>query len=1404
MAETTAQLQEKLLALTHGKVDIMLDEDTFKSTTQILREMSAVWEEMTDMEQAAALELMGGKRQANILSSVLTNFDIVEDVIATSMDSAGSAMEENAKWLDSIEGKTTQLTNSMQSMWNNAINSEVIKYFLDVALVVTDLVNSFGLLPTVLAGVVTYFVAFKKITPVSLFTDLVTGAKTYAAAMQQVQQISSLNLGMTPGGMLNGASVQAYANALQGLTAQQQAAILTSNGLTKAQAAQVLAQNNVSDATIQQILGINNLVAAKQAATAATAQSTSITIGEAFAIKQDETNKLSDAAANWMAANSHKQLTLELVAEAMAHGVISPAVAQEIIQKYNLVVANQAVSTSNKELAASMLAMNSTNPYGWIMIAISALIMLIPLLKKLGQQTEKNIEKWEEIKNELDEVNKELETTQDRIKELESQGTLSFVDRQELAQLRQINAELERRKRLLEDKEEIASDKVKKSVKKDYEQDFVKQAERTKKDAQTWNEAYDITEAIKAYQDGATIENLTKQQVTSLKEHAPEIYNYMSQQTWTSLDSAAADAVNMTFSKFSGIMDDLGFLNQPHAFVHGETYIDQAIQKIQEYKDELYDADGTLKDNLTDQQVVDINANIQGLKDGLIETASELYTYMDNYGGDVSDPFVQRLQEQIDKIDMEINPVEFYNKKFDEIFGKYSNQKVALYELAEQGKLTASSLNSSDYTPLMQELSKIGITAQDVADHINSLSEAQRQKVIDPTFNIADYSSSIDSIQDKISEYQSALASLEDGTFTYSDFIDLTQKFPELAEGVDTSSKSFDGLAKNLRKAIKNSPEDLIKDLKNLREQLVKNGKATDGVDQLIESLENLPVDAVADLSAEYVTLTNQINAAKKAQTDLANAMSENPNEGYETRGEAMEYMKDKMSRGEIGSESELWDVAKAYGFAGYDPSDINASTDALANFIATREKWYQTDDDGNYTYEGTENFIESVESAIQSDEFKAAMEANGLALEDFMWSYDEATGQLDVDFDNSNWDAIVNALSQTDELASLTSAEFKDLLTQIGQFFGIDWENGDDVLDYIEKIRGSGATPKESYEGAKPLIESYLTENGVSLNWLKGNQYQRSALDNQGFSDDIKDMIKEYWSLQDAFEADPLSINAQLESDAIENITDGLTDESLSAINQLVSVAHDEDTGISWLSLDELRSKAEAAGMDVDTLMSKIKELQDAGKIIDLNTTELDPLGLNSMVSNAETTFEYLKNLGLTSGLYDSWQRLGGGFTIDLPNFVDLMVQNGWSANQISAYIQTLNGQGYTFTYTTEENKTETLNVNTEEGQGKVNDLVATAQSLTTTETLTVNLDGTAEGALAALKSTLSDLTSNPHHVTIYETTYKSTVNTGSKANGTFADGTAHALGTAYKGGSWGAPRTETALMGELGPELV
>ena len=108
MANSVSELREELLALTNGKVDIQIDENTFKSTYQIMKELADVWGELTDITQANILEQIGGKRNANVVSSMLENFNVAEDVVKTAANSAGSALKENEKYLDSINGKIAE------------------------------------------------------------------------------------------------------------------------------------------------------------------------------------------------------------------------------------------------------------------------------------------------------------------------------------------------------------------------------------------------------------------------------------------------------------------------------------------------------------------------------------------------------------------------------------------------------------------------------------------------------------------------------------------------------------------------------------------------------------------------------------------------------------------------------------------------------------------------------------------------------------------------------------------------------------------------------------------------------------------------------------------------------------------------------------------------------------------------------------------------------------------------------------------------------------------------------------------------------------------------------------------------------------------------------------------------
>ena len=59
MAESTAKLRQEVMAL--SGVDIMKNENEFKSTYDILDELSTKWSDLTDIEQASLTELIAGE-----------------------------------------------------------------------------------------------------------------------------------------------------------------------------------------------------------------------------------------------------------------------------------------------------------------------------------------------------------------------------------------------------------------------------------------------------------------------------------------------------------------------------------------------------------------------------------------------------------------------------------------------------------------------------------------------------------------------------------------------------------------------------------------------------------------------------------------------------------------------------------------------------------------------------------------------------------------------------------------------------------------------------------------------------------------------------------------------------------------------------------------------------------------------------------------------------------------------------------------------------------------------------------------------------------------------------------------------------------------------------------------------
>lgn len=62
--ESISKMQTQILNLTHGKVNIFDDKGDFRNIYDIMRDISEVYNDLTDTEQASLLETIAGKNRS--------------------------------------------------------------------------------------------------------------------------------------------------------------------------------------------------------------------------------------------------------------------------------------------------------------------------------------------------------------------------------------------------------------------------------------------------------------------------------------------------------------------------------------------------------------------------------------------------------------------------------------------------------------------------------------------------------------------------------------------------------------------------------------------------------------------------------------------------------------------------------------------------------------------------------------------------------------------------------------------------------------------------------------------------------------------------------------------------------------------------------------------------------------------------------------------------------------------------------------------------------------------------------------------------------------------------------------------------------------------------------------------
>lgn len=110
-----------------------------------MSELAPRWETMTKAEQVALGTTLAGVNQYKVFSAVMTNFDTAIKATGDALGSQGSAMEENEKYMESLQARVQQLKAELQKfiLAENSLQ-QIAKVVLKDLINIIKVLNTFG------------------------------------------------------------------------------------------------------------------------------------------------------------------------------------------------------------------------------------------------------------------------------------------------------------------------------------------------------------------------------------------------------------------------------------------------------------------------------------------------------------------------------------------------------------------------------------------------------------------------------------------------------------------------------------------------------------------------------------------------------------------------------------------------------------------------------------------------------------------------------------------------------------------------------------------------------------------------------------------------------------------------------------------------------------------------------------------------------------------------------------------------------------------------------------------------------------------------------------------------------------------------------------------------------------
>ncbi len=159
--ESVSKMQTQILNMTKGAVNIMdsADPTKFRDYYDVMADIAEVMPKLDNTTQANLIETLFGKNRANQGQAILQAFQSgqIQKAYETALNSTGSAYEEQNRWLESAEAKLQQFTSQFQTFSTVVFDDQIFKGVIDsgtgLLTLLTEIIDTLGLFPTVLGGV---------------------------------------------------------------------------------------------------------------------------------------------------------------------------------------------------------------------------------------------------------------------------------------------------------------------------------------------------------------------------------------------------------------------------------------------------------------------------------------------------------------------------------------------------------------------------------------------------------------------------------------------------------------------------------------------------------------------------------------------------------------------------------------------------------------------------------------------------------------------------------------------------------------------------------------------------------------------------------------------------------------------------------------------------------------------------------------------------------------------------------------------------------------------------------------------------------------------------------------------------------------------------------------------------